>query len=87
MKTLEKFKNRGVILAIFLGLVPLLLGAFGIAIPVDYESIIYTVSGILVMLGILNDPNEQGFFNDSDGDGVPDFTDKKDDRNDNEPKL
>lgn len=83
MKILEKFKNRGTVLAVALGLVPLMLAAFGIIVPIGYEELVYTVSGILVMLGILNDPNKDGFFKDADGDGLPDFTDKKDD---NEPK-
>ena len=73
----KRIRNKGVILAIALGLVPLMLKAFGVEIPVDYNEIVYMVSGILVMLGILQDPKQDTFFLDEDDNGIPDHIDEQ----------
>lgn len=74
---LSRLKNRKVFLAVFLGLIPLIATAIGLPLPGSFEGIVTGISGILVLLGILEDPNSESFLEDKDGDGVPDFIDRK----------
>jgi len=55
---MERLKKKKVLGAIFFGLVPLLANAFGMPLPVDYSEIVYAVLGILVMLGIVSNPDD-----------------------------
>lgn len=71
----KRLKNRGTVLALTLGLIPLVAASFGFVLPFNYEEIIYAISGILVMLGILHDPKQDTFFLDEDGNGIPDHID------------
>lgn len=55
----ERFKNYGLWLSIF-AFIPLLLKGFGVDIlPANYSEIVTAFLGILVMAGILNDPNTE----------------------------
>lgn len=55
----ERFKNYGLWLSIF-AFIPLLLKGFGVDIlPANYSEIVTGFLGILVMAGILNDPNTE----------------------------
>ncbi|MBH0228595.1 hypothetical protein [Halobacillus yeomjeoni] len=75
---LSRLKNPKVLMAILLGLAPLLATSFGIILPDNYTEIVTAVAGILVLLGILNDPNPKRYLEDSDKDGLPDFLDRND---------
>lgn len=53
----ERFKNYGLWVSIF-SFIPLLLHGLGINIlPANYEQIVTAFLGILVMAGLLNNPN------------------------------
>lgn len=52
----SRFKNYGLWVAI-LSLIPMILSAFGVKVVADeYQPIVNTILGILVTLGILNNP-------------------------------
>lgn len=60
-----RFKNYGLWLSVA-ALIPMLLQGFGFDIlPENYETIINTILGILVMAGLLNNPTtEKKWFTD-----------------------
>jgi len=62
----NRFKNYGLWIAI-LAFIPLLLEALGLNIlPKNYNELITSLLGILVLAGILNNPTTEnkGFFDD-----------------------
>lgn len=63
---ISRFKNYGLWVSIA-ALIPLVLKGFGVDIlPGNYEEIVVSVLGILVMAGILNNPtsNNTGYLDD-----------------------
>jgi uncharacterized membrane protein len=60
----KRVRNKGVLISIFIGLVPLVAATFGFTLPVEYNEIIYTILGILVALGIISNPKEGDYFED-----------------------
>jgi uncharacterized membrane protein len=58
--------------------IPMLLQAFKIDIlPANYHELINMLLGILVVAGILNDPNSGEWFSDLPQDGAPLNNDRK----------
>lgn len=63
---LNRFKNYGLWVSIA-ALIPILYEAFGgVGFPEKYNQIVNAVLGILVLLGILNNPTKdsRGYFDD-----------------------
>lgn len=63
---MNRFKNYGLWVAIF-ALIPMLVQAFGFSfLPDNYDEIINSILGILVLAGILNNPTTEtkGFGDD-----------------------
>lgn len=67
MKELRKrLKNYGFWSALLLGLLPLLLQACGIPLPINFPDIVNGVLGLLVMLGLLSNPTDGAGIFDKD---------------------
>ena len=67
-QTTNRWRNYGLWLSIA-AFIPLLLSSFGFnVLPANYQEIISAFLGILVMAGIINDPNtsRKWFLDDSD---------------------
>lgn len=62
----SRFKNYGLWVSL-LALVPMILQAFGVkVVPEEYQAIVNTVLGVLVALGVLNNPTTEskGYLDD-----------------------
>jgi len=62
----NRFKNYALWVSIA-ALIPLLLSSFGIQIIPNYEAIVNSILGILVLAGILNNPTSEnkGYLDDT----------------------
>lgn len=57
-----RLKNYGFWSALLLGLIPLVLQACGVPIPVNFPDIVNYILGLLVMAGLLNNPTDGAGF-------------------------
>lgn len=71
----NRYKNYGLWISVA-ALIPILLSSFGIQIIPNYELLVNSILGILVLAGILNDPT-------SENKGYLDDTSKESDENNN----
>ncbi|MGL4338714.1 MAG: hypothetical protein ACRCST_17640 [Turicibacter sp.] len=64
--------NYGFWVSIF-ALIPLILKAFGVTIIPDYENIVHTILGLLVVMGIVSNPTtvNKGFGDDLVEESIP----------------
>lgn len=61
-----RLKNYVFWSTLLLGLVPLLAQAVGIPLPVEFPDIVDYILGLLVMLGLLNNPSSGKGFKDTE---------------------
>lgn len=55
---MDRFKNYGLWISIF-ALIPLLLEGFGVdVLPENYDEIIKSLLGVLVLAGVINNPEK-----------------------------
>lgn len=64
MLDINRFKNYGTLVAIF-AFIPLILQSFGLNIlPENYKEVVNSFLGILVLLGVVNDPTSGKGYSD-----------------------